>query len=104
MLTLPRLVKVWDYHSKSLIQTLESHSANVSFAIFHPSLPLIVSGAEDGTVKLWHAGTYRLENTLNYNLDRAWCIAFQKNANEIAVGYDEGSVVVRVRLFTKLLL
>lgn len=92
-----RLVKVWDYHSKSCVQTLESHTSNVSFAIFHPSLPIIISGSEDGTVKIWHANTYRLENTLNYSLERAWCVAFRKGSNDVAIGYDEGLVVIQVR-------
>ena len=34
-----RTVKVWDYHGKSSKQTLERHTDNVSFAIFHPNLP-----------------------------------------------------------------
>jgi coatomer subunit beta' len=101
--SLLRLVKVWDYHSKSCVQTLESHTSNVSFAIFHPSLPVIVSGSEDGTVKIWHANTYRLENTLNYNLERAWCVAFRKGSNDIAVGYDDGLVVLQVTLSRNLL-
>lgn len=91
-----RLVKIWDYHSKSCVQTLESHSANVSFAVFHPSLPIIISGSEDGTVKIWHSSTYRLENTLSYGLERCWCIAYKKSGNEVAIGYDEGAVVVKV--------
>lgn len=89
-------MKVWDYHSKSCIQTLESHTSNVSFAIFHPSLPIIISGSEDGTVKIWHANTYRLENTLNYALERAWCVAYRKGLNDVAVGFDEGIVVLQV--------
>jgi WD40 repeat protein len=93
-----RLVKIWDYHSKSCIQTLESHTANVSFAIFHPSLPIILSGSEDGTVKIWHSSTYRLENTLSYGLERAWCVAYRKSGNEVAIGYDEGAVVVKVSM------
>ncbi|KAG8937127.1 hypothetical protein FRC02_006327 [Tulasnella sp. 418] len=91
-----RLVKVWDYHSKSCIQTLESHTSNVSFAIFHPSLPIIISGSEDGTVKIWHSNTYRLENTLSYALERAWCVAYRKGANDVAVGFDEGIVVLQL--------
>lgn len=93
-----KTVKVWDYLSKSCVQTMEGHTNNVSFAVFHPNLPIIVSGSEDGTVKIWNSGTYRLENTLNYALERAWCVALSKNANEVAVGYDEGIVVIKVRI------
>lgn len=91
-----KTVKIWDYLSKSCVQTLESHTNNVLFAVFHPNLPIIISGGEDGTVKLWNSGTYRLENTLSYALERAWCISLRKSVNEIAVGYDEGSVIVKV--------
>lgn len=78
------------------MQALESHTANVSFAIFHPTLPLIVSGSEDGTVKLWNAATYRLENTLSYGLERTWCVAYRRAGNEVAFGYDEGAVVIKL--------
>lgn len=26
-----------------------------------------------GTLKIWHANTYRLETTLNYGMERVWC-------------------------------
>ncbi|KAJ3513632.1 hypothetical protein NLJ89_g2841 [Agrocybe chaxingu] len=91
-----KTVKVWDYLSKSCVQTMEGHTNNVSFAIFHPNLPIIISGSEDGTVKIWNSGTYRIENTLNYALERSWCVALRKNANEVAVGFDEGVVVIKL--------
>ncbi|KAI4527169.1 Coatomer, beta' subunit [Schizophyllum commune Loenen D] len=91
-----KTVKVWDYLSKSCVQTMEGHTNNVSFAVFHPNLPIIVSGAEDGTVKIWNAATYRIENTLSYSLERAWCVALRKDANEVAVGFDEGVVIVKL--------
>ncbi len=40
--------------------------------------------------------TYRPETTLNYGLERAWCIAATKDANKIAIGYDEGTVVLKL--------
>jgi coatomer subunit beta' len=91
-----RTIKIWDYISKSCIQTLEGHTASVSFVCFHPVLPLIISGSEDGTVKLWHSNTYRLESTLDYGLERAWCVAYRKAGNDIALGFDEGAVVIKL--------
>lgn len=91
-----RTIKVWDYTTKSLIATLEGHTSNVSFACFHPELPVIISGSEDGTVKIWHANTYRLEQTLSYGLERAWCVSYQRGKNALAIGFDEGCVVVKM--------
>jgi coatomer subunit beta' len=91
-----RTVKVWDYTTKSLIATLEGHTSNVSFACYHPELPVIISGSEDGTVKIWHANTYRLEQSLNYGLERAWCVSYQRGKQGVAVGFDEGAVVVKM--------
>ncbi|ODM95916.1 Coatomer subunit beta' [Orchesella cincta] len=90
-----RLVKIWDYQNKTCVQTLEGHASNVSAVAFHPELPVILTGSEDGTVRLWHANTYRLENTLNYGLERVWTIACLKGSNNVAVGYDEGSIMFK---------
>ncbi|KAF9923673.1 hypothetical protein BGZ67_009714, partial [Mortierella alpina] len=90
------LVKVWDYQNKTCVQTLEGHTQNVTFAVFHPELPIIISGSEDGSVKIWHANTYRLEHTLNYGLNRAWTIAYRRSTNDVALGFDLGSVVIKL--------
>merc|ERR550532_467738 len=91
-----RLVKIWDYQNKSCVQTLEGHTQNISAVTFHPELPIILTGSEDGTVRIWHANTYRLENTLNYGLERVWTITCLKGSNNVALGYDEGSILVKL--------
>jgi len=91
-----RLVKIWDYQNKNCVQTLEGHTQNISAVTFHPELPIILTGSEDGTVRVWHANTYRLENTLNYGLERVWQLSSMKGSNDIAVGYDEGSVLIKL--------
>ncbi|KAL8232387.1 hypothetical protein R6Q57_002165 [Mikania cordata] len=88
--------KVWDYQTKTCVQTLEGHSHNVSAVCFHPELPIIITGSEDGTVRIWHSTTYRLENTLNYGLERVWAIGYMKGSRRIAFGYDEGTIMVKV--------
>jgi len=91
-----RLVKIWDYQNKSCVQTLDGHAHNISAVKFHPHLPIILTGSEDGTLRLWHANTYRLETTLNYGMERVWSIACAKNSNHVAIGYDEGSIMIRL--------
>ena len=56
-----RTARVWDYQTKATVTVLEGHAHNVSAVVFHPELPLIVTGSEDGAARLWHATTYRLE-------------------------------------------
>ncbi|KAF9584955.1 hypothetical protein BGW38_004501 [Lunasporangiospora selenospora] len=91
-----QLVKIWDYQNKTCVQTLEGHTQNVTFACFHPELPIIISGSEDGSVKIWHSNTYRLENTLNYGLNRAWAVAYRRSTNDVGLGFDQGSVVIKL--------
>ena len=91
-------VRVWDYQTKQCVHVLEGHSANVSSVAFHPTLPLILSGGEDGVCKLWHSTTFKLESSLNYMLDRLWSIAVlpKGGSNVVALGYDEGTVVIKL--------
>ncbi|UYV80691.1 COPB2 [Cordylochernes scorpioides] len=91
-----RLVKIWDYQNKTCVQTLEGHAQNISAVIFHPELPIIMTGSEDGTVRIWHANTYRLESSLNYGLERVWTVACLRGGNTVVAGYDEGSVVLQL--------
>uniref|UniRef100_A0A2S2P3V5 Coatomer subunit beta' n=1 Tax=Schizaphis graminum TaxID=13262 RepID=A0A2S2P3V5_SCHGA len=91
-----RLVKIWDYQNKTCVQTLEGHAQNISAVCFHPELPIVLTGSEDGTVRIWHSGTYRLESSLNYGLERVWTICCLRGSNNVALGYDEGSIMVKV--------
>ncbi|XP_018783470.1 PREDICTED: coatomer subunit beta' [Bactrocera latifrons] len=91
-----RLVKIWDYQNKTCVQTLEGHAQNISAVCFHPELPIVLTGSEDGTVRIWHSGTYRLETCLNYGFERVWTIACMRGSNNVALGYDEGSIIIKV--------
>lgn len=89
-------MKIWDYQNKTCVQTLEGHAQNISCVGFHPELPIILTGSEDGTVRIWQANTYRLESTLNYGLERVWSMAMLKGSNNVALGYDEGSILIKL--------
>ena len=60
-------------------------------------MPIIITGSEDGVVKFWHSQTFKVETSLNYNLERIWAIDIGKdNSNVLAIGYDEGTVVIKI--------
>uniref|UniRef100_A0A6A7G7K8 Coatomer subunit beta' n=2 Tax=Hirondellea gigas TaxID=1518452 RepID=A0A6A7G7K8_9CRUS len=90
------LVKIWDYQAKACIATLEGHTSNVSAVLFHPRLPIILSGSEDGTIRIWHSTTFRLENTFNYGMERCWALGVHHESNKVAIGYDEGSIMLQL--------
>lgn len=87
---------IWDYQTKSTVAILEGHLSNVSFAIFHPELPLIITGSEDSSIKIWNSNTYKLEKTLNYRMERAWCVSTKKGSSLVSVGFDTGNVVFQL--------
>lgn len=91
-----RAARVIDYQSKQVVATLTGHSHNVSFAIWHPQLPLIITGSEDNTIKLWNARSYKLEQTLNYGMQRAWSVCARPNSNLVAFGMETGGLVLRM--------
>eukprot|EP00744_Colponema_vietnamica_P001875 GILI01003044.1.p1 GENE.GILI01003044.1~~GILI01003044.1.p1 ORF type:complete len:1825 (-),score=764.15 GILI01003044.1:251-5320(-) len=91
-----KTVKVWDYQTKQCIQTLEGHTNNISSVVFHPELPILLSGSEDGTVRIWHANTYRLETTVSYNMERLWSISVLRGSHSVALGYDDGTIVIKM--------
>jgi coatomer subunit beta' len=91
-----KVVKVWDYQTKACVQTLEGHTGNVSAVCFHPQVPVIITASEDGTVKIWHNTTYRLETSLNYGMDRAWALGYVRESNAVAIGYDNGLILLKL--------
>ena len=88
--------KIWDYQTKTCVSTLEGHTNNVSAALYHSTLPIILTASEDGTVRIWHANTYRLENTLNYGMERAWSLASLKGSNNVCIGFDDGTIMIKI--------
>ena len=62
---------------------MEGHTQNISNVSFHPELPIILTGSEDGMVRIRFA--YRLESTLNYGLEWVWDIVVLKGSNNVGM-------------------
>ena len=92
------LVKIWDYQTRQCLFTFdqEGHSESVSSVIFHPEIPIIISGGEDDEILLWNSQTYKQVNKLGYGLKRIWSISATGDSNSVAFGFDEGTVVIKI--------
>ncbi|ETW49634.1 hypothetical protein PFMALIP_02342 [Plasmodium falciparum MaliPS096_E11] len=91
-----KTIRIWDYHTKQCIQVLSGHTQNISCVIYHSNLPIILSSSEDCNVKIWNSSMFKLESTLNYNMDRCWSLCAKKTKNDLCIGYDEGLVVIQI--------
>lgn len=92
-------VRVWDYQTKGCIKVMEGHSSNISCVLFHPELPLLLSGSEDSTIKIWNSNSFKLQNTLNFGLERIWHLTAKSASNshvDLAIACDEGSAIFQI--------
>ena len=75
---------------------MRGHSYNVSSAVFHPNLDVIISNSEDKSLKIWDLNkrspiyTYRRED------DRFWVLTVHPTNNLVAAGYDTGLIVFKL--------
>ena len=61
--------------------------------------PLIVVYASKNLLHSHHfirTLVFRLESTLNYGMERGWSLGTQKGLNHVALGYDEGCVLIQL--------
>ena len=91
-----RTVKIWDYTTKHCVFTFEGHEDNISALCFHPELPVLISSAEDHTCKFWNVNVFKLEETKLFGYETVWDISSQQGQNMIALGCEEGIIVMRM--------
>lgn len=91
-----KTIKIWDYTNKHCIYTLDGHEENISSLCFHPELPILISGAEDHTCKFWNVNTFKLEDSKIFGYDTIWEISAQVSQNMVALGCEEGVMVLRM--------
>ncbi|GAX83376.1 hypothetical protein CEUSTIGMA_g10801.t1 [Chlamydomonas eustigma] len=75
---------------------LEGHDRGVNWASFHPSLPLIVSGADDRQVKLWRYNESKAweVDTLRGHTNNVSCALFHAKQDLIVSNSEDKSVRV----------
>ena len=75
---------------------LEGHDRGVNWATFHPTLPLIVSGADDRQVKLWRMNDTKAweVDTLRGHVNNVSCVMFHARQDIIVSNSEDKSIRV----------
>ncbi|GBG90440.1 hypothetical protein CBR_g50687 [Chara braunii] len=75
---------------------LEGHDRGVNWAAFHPTLPLIVSGADDRQVKLWRMNDTKAweVDTLRGHVNNVSCVMFHARQDIIVSNSEDKSIRV----------
>lgn len=75
---------------------LEGHDRGVNWAAFHPTLSLIVSGADDRQVKLWRINDTRAweVDTLRGHVNNVSCVMFHARQDMIVSNSEDKSIRV----------
>uniref|UniRef100_A0A1D1YPU5 Coatomer subunit alpha n=1 Tax=Anthurium amnicola TaxID=1678845 RepID=A0A1D1YPU5_9ARAE len=75
---------------------LEGHDRGVNYASFHPSLPLVVSGADDRQVKLWRMNDTKAweVDTLRGHTNNVSCVMFHAKQDIIVSNSEDRSIRV----------
>ncbi|KAF8410525.1 hypothetical protein HHK36_003056 [Tetracentron sinense] len=75
---------------------LEGHDRGVNWAAFHPSLPLIVSGADDRQLKLWRMNDTKAweVDTLRGHMNNVSCVMFHARQDIIVSNSEDKSIRV----------
>ncbi|UYV67031.1 hypothetical protein LAZ67_4003692 [Cordylochernes scorpioides] len=75
---------------------LEGHDRGVNWATFHPTLPLIVSGADDRYVKLWRMNDVKAweVDTCRGHYNNISCVIFHPRQELILSNSEDGSIRV----------
>jgi coatomer protein complex subunit alpha (xenin) len=76
--------------------TLEGHTRGVNWASFHPTLPLIASGADDRTIKLWRYTESRAweVDTLRGHVNNVSCVLFHPHLDVIVSNSEDKTIRV----------
>ncbi|KAL8129264.1 hypothetical protein V2J09_018419 [Rumex salicifolius] len=75
---------------------LEGHDRGVNWASFHPTLPLIVSGADDRQIKLWRMNDTKAweVDTLRGHMNNVSCVMFHAKQDVLVSNSEDKSIRV----------
>jgi WD40 repeat protein len=90
----PRLLSQRSSDWSSVVKVIEGHAAEINSAAYSPDGTCIVSGSDDGTVRMWDAHTGRQLAVLEGHMNWVESVAFSPDGAYIISGSDDRTVRV----------
>ncbi|EEE51843.1 hypothetical protein OsJ_33343 [Oryza sativa Japonica Group] len=91
------LSQIWDCKSRTCVQILIGHMDCVTCVCSHPDLPILLTGSNDETVRLWNSITFKLEGVLDFELGKVGAIVCLKGSKRVVIGHQAGLVITEIR-------
>lgn len=82
---------VWDIRDSQVVQRYKAHDEVVNSISFHSSQPVIVSGSDDCSARLWDLRAGKLHSTLYGHSGPVTCVRFQRPLVAEDTNYDPSS-------------
>ncbi len=80
---------VWDVPSRKLLATIPAHRDAVSCVAFLPNNKSLLTGSEDGTVKLWSTDDFTELRTIGVHAGAVRGVAVSPDGNRASVAYGD---------------
>ena len=84
----------WQIDSGEILQTFEGHSSDVRQVAFSPEGDILVSGSEDGTIKIWDGKTGRQIGNLEGHLKYVNSVTFSRDGKSLASGSSDNTIKI----------
>ena len=85
------LVRIWRSHTGEAVTALAAHSRRIRTLVFAPS-GLLLSGGEDGQIRVWDLGSRSLIRSLETPGVPIWSMAIDCTQNIVAVGGEDQAI------------
>jgi WD40 repeat protein/serine/threonine protein kinase len=77
---------IWEPRTGRIIHRLRAHLASINSVVFSPNGRWLVSGSEDGDVRIWDAESGAEERHIQTTVQGALSLAFHPDGSRLAVG------------------